>query len=109
MIEWGDGVFGAEAAARRWYHTSAAALTARQSVRLAAVIINPRRYAPVESPRRIERRVRIIASRMRRRGELGEEDYREVLGMPRVPPVPPGPAGWITAPAETAVDSAVVR
>ncbi len=82
VIEWGDGVFGAEAAAQRWYQTSASALDARQSVRLAAVIINPRRYSPVEPPRRIQRRVRLIASRMRRRGELSESDWRDVIGLP---------------------------
>ena len=88
VIEWGDGVYGADAAAHRWFHTSASALDARQSVRLAAVIINPRRFSPVEPPRRIERRVRIIATRMRRRGELGEADWRSVLGLPA-----PAPAG----------------
>jgi monofunctional biosynthetic peptidoglycan transglycosylase len=82
VIEWGDGVFGADAAARRWFHTSASGLNARESVRLAAVIINPRRYSPVEPPRRIERRIRIIAGRMRRRGELSESDWRGVLGLP---------------------------
>ena len=86
VIEWGDGVWGCEAAARRWFGTSAAALDARQSVRLAAVIINPRRYSPVEPPRRIERRIRMIASRMRRRGELSEAGWRAVLGLPE--PVP---------------------
>ncbi|MFN8586343.1 MAG: monofunctional biosynthetic peptidoglycan transglycosylase [Candidatus Eisenbacteria bacterium] len=90
-IEWGDGVFGAEAAARRWYGTSASQLSARQSVRLAAVIINPRRYSPVEPPRRIERRVRMIASRMKRRGELSEAGWREVLGLPEPEPVEVAP------------------
>ena len=59
--------------------------SARESVRLAAVIINPRRYSPVEPPRRIERRARIIAARMRRRGELADADFREVLGLPPEP------------------------
>jgi len=85
VIEWGDGVFGAEAAARRWFHVPASALGARQSVRLAAVIINPRRFSPIEPPRRIERRIRIIATRMRRRGELSDADFREVLGLPAAP------------------------
>jgi monofunctional biosynthetic peptidoglycan transglycosylase len=81
-IEWGDGVFGAEAAARHWFHTSAAGLDARESVLLAAVIINPRLYSPLDPPRRIERRVRMIASRMRRRGELSDLQWREVIGLP---------------------------
>ena len=100
VIEWGDGVFGADAAAHRWFRTSAAGLDARQSVRLAAVIINPRRYSPVEPPRRIERRVRMIATRMRRRGELTEADWRNVLGLPPADTtdVPPADA---QVPAET--------
>jgi monofunctional biosynthetic peptidoglycan transglycosylase len=120
VIEWGDGVYGCEAAARHWYGTSAAALDARQSVRLAAVIINPRRFSPLEPPRRIERRARIIASRMRRRGELSEEGWRSVLGLPALAdsaaapangggPVPspdgetaPAPAG--TAPPDSVPD-----
>ncbi len=112
-IEWGDGVFGAEAAARRWFGTSAANLSARQSVRLAAVIINPRRYSPVEPPRRIERRVRMIASRMKRRGELDEADWRAVLGLPVEPPAvtpAPGdslaPAPGDSAPPDSATDAA---
>jgi len=86
-IEWGDGVYGIDAAARRWFGTSAAGLSARQSVRLAAVIINPRRYSPVAPDRRIERRTRMIASRLRRRGALSDADYRAVLGIPEPPPV----------------------
>ena len=85
-IEWGDGVFGAEAAARKWFGVPASRLTAKQSVRLAAVIINPRRFSPVEPPRRIERRIRMISSRMLRKGELTESDYRDVRGLPPLPP-----------------------
>lgn len=88
VIEWGDGYYGAEAAARHWFHTPAARLDARASVRLAAVIINPRLFSPVEPPYRIARRIRMIAGRMKRRGELSEAQWREVLGMP--PAVAPG-------------------
>lgn len=45
VIEWGDGVFGAEAAARRHFGTTAAALSADQAALLAAMIPNPRYYA----------------------------------------------------------------
>ena len=44
VIEWGNGVFGAEAAARYYYGVPAAALTAEQSARLAAMVPNPRFY-----------------------------------------------------------------
>jgi monofunctional biosynthetic peptidoglycan transglycosylase len=44
VIEWGDGVYGAEAAAVHYYGTSAAELTAEEAARLAAMIPNPRFY-----------------------------------------------------------------
>ena len=103
VIEWGDGVYGCEAAARRWFGTSAAALDARQSVRLAAVIINPRRFSPIEPPRRIERRIRTIASRLKRRGELSEADWRIVLGLPPLPDT----SWWGAAPETAAVPRVV--
>jgi len=46
LAEWGDGIFGAEMAARTHYGVSARALTAEQSARLAAVLPSPRRWNP---------------------------------------------------------------
>lgn len=43
-VEWGEGVFGAEAAARRYFNTTAAALGAEQSARLAVMLPAPRRF-----------------------------------------------------------------
>ena len=43
VIEWGPGIYGAEAAAGNYYHTSAARLTREQSAHLADIIPNPRR------------------------------------------------------------------
>jgi monofunctional biosynthetic peptidoglycan transglycosylase len=43
-VEWGQGVFGAEAAAHRYYNTSAANLTTEQAARLAVMLPAPRRY-----------------------------------------------------------------
>src|SRR5215207_10963715 len=45
VAEWGDGVFGAEAAARRWFGVSAADLSAVQAARLAVALPNPRQRA----------------------------------------------------------------
>lgn len=81
-IEWGDGIFGAEAAARRYFGRSASSLSPREAVLLAAVIINPIRYSVLAPDRRIERRVKIIASRMRRRGYLSEYDYYAAIAQP---------------------------
>jgi monofunctional glycosyltransferase len=46
VVEWGDGVFGAEAAARRWYGSSANELTPAQAARLAVALPSPRRRTP---------------------------------------------------------------
>jgi monofunctional biosynthetic peptidoglycan transglycosylase len=43
-IEWGNGVFGAEAASRYYYGVSASALTSKQAARLAAMVPSPRFY-----------------------------------------------------------------
>jgi monofunctional biosynthetic peptidoglycan transglycosylase len=80
-IEWGPGVYGAEAAARHWFGVHAADLAAGQAIRLAAVIVNPRRYSPVAPNRRITARIRTIASRLRHRGAITEAEYREALGL----------------------------
>lgn len=64
VIEWGDGVFGAEAAARFHYGTSAAALSPEQAARLAAVVPSPRRYGPASNTPYLQRRTEIILSRM---------------------------------------------
>lgn len=65
VIEWGNGVFGAEAAARHYYRTSAAGLSAGQAARLAAMIPNPRYYDKARNDRALLRRTNVIARGMR--------------------------------------------
>ncbi len=65
LIEWGDGVWGAEAAARTHFGVSAANLSRDQAALLAGAIINPRRYSPSHPNRRLLRRQRIILANMR--------------------------------------------
>ena len=65
VIEWGNGVFGAEAAARHYYRVSAGALSAEQAARLAAMIPNPRYYDKARNDRRLLRRTSVIARGMR--------------------------------------------
>ena len=65
VIEWGDGVFGAEAAARHYYGTSAAHLNAHQAARLAAMVPKPRYYDRVRYTPLLERRTAIILDYMR--------------------------------------------
>lgn len=51
VVEWGNGVFGAEAAAQRYYGISAAQLGASQSAHLAVMLPNPRKYEMRFGPR----------------------------------------------------------
>ena len=65
VVEYGRGVFGAEAAARHYYRTSAANLNAQQAARLAVMLPNPRYYDKHRSTRYLERRTALIQRRMR--------------------------------------------
>ncbi|HOY86778.1 MAG: monofunctional biosynthetic peptidoglycan transglycosylase [Methylotenera sp.] len=65
VIEWGDGIFGAEAAARHYYKTSAGKLSTAQAAKLAAMIPNPRFYDKHRSTKYLNRRTATIQSRMR--------------------------------------------
>ena len=56
VVELGDGVFGAEAAARRYFGTSAARLGAHQSALLAAMLPSPRRSNPANPSRFLRER-----------------------------------------------------
>jgi monofunctional biosynthetic peptidoglycan transglycosylase len=65
VIEWGDGIYGAEAAARTYFRKSAADLTAQEAAFLSAIIPNPRtEFNPQLKPKRVARRQRIIARGM---------------------------------------------
>ena len=64
VIEWGEDVFGAEAAGRHYFGVGAAALNAAQAARLAAIVPNPRFYDRNRSTAWIERKTQIILARM---------------------------------------------
>ena len=64
VIEWGSGVFGAEAAARRYFGESAAQLSGEQAARLAAMAPNPRHYEKNPGSRGLAQKIPIIQSRM---------------------------------------------
>ena len=64
VIEWGNGVFGAEAAARYYYRVPAARLSAAQAAKLAAMVPNPRYYDEHRNAPGLARKTRIILRRM---------------------------------------------
>ena len=64
LAEWGDGVFGAEAAAHYHFGVSAAALTPAEAARLAVMLPSPRSYPPGRDTPYLQRRTAVILARM---------------------------------------------
>ena len=69
-IEMGNGVYGAEEAARTWYRTTALNLTKGQAAGIAAILPNPRKYKAINSSSYIERRKAKILRVMRQTGKI---------------------------------------
>ena len=86
LIEWGDGIWGAEAAARAYFGISAANLDPSQSALLAGAIINPRVYSPARPNTRLLRRQAMI---LRRMGTVAVDDSATApLAAPPADPTP---------------------
>ena len=68
VIEWGNGVFGAEAAAQKYFGKSASAVTREEAARLAAIIPSPLRHQPNQPSQYVDRRASLILDRMTARG-----------------------------------------
>ena len=68
VIEWGDGVYGIEAASRYYFDESASQLTREQAARLAAIIPSPRRHRADVDSRYVVRRSRLVLERLAARG-----------------------------------------
>ncbi|MFZ5374613.1 MAG: monofunctional biosynthetic peptidoglycan transglycosylase [Campylobacterota bacterium] len=82
VAEWGDGIFGIEAAARHYYGKSAKHLSGREAARLAAVLPNPLKYDPTGNQKYVKNRARIIYKIMQRRGVVIPA-YEEVMTPPK--------------------------
>jgi monofunctional biosynthetic peptidoglycan transglycosylase len=65
-VEWGEGVFGAEAAAQHYYRKSAARLTAGEAARLAVMLPRPRYYEKLPNSLYLSERAGVIAGRLYR-------------------------------------------
>jgi monofunctional biosynthetic peptidoglycan transglycosylase len=78
VVEWGEGIFGIEAASRHYYGKSSVALTPEEASRLAAVLPNPRKYNPLGDQRYVIFRSNLIYNIMVRRGIVVPE-YDEVV------------------------------
>ncbi len=90
-IEWGDGVFGCEAAARAYFGKSAAQLEASEAALLAGAIINPRAHSPAKPTRRLLRRQQIILRRMGGAEPPADAPASEAAPVPSAEGPPPSP------------------
>lgn len=71
VAEFGDGIYGAQAAARSYWRRDAAQLTPAQSATLAAVLPNPKQYSASRPGPYVQRRARWIERNVRRLGGVG--------------------------------------
>ncbi len=76
VVEWGNGLFGAEAAARHYYGKPAAALQPREAVSLAVVLPSPRRYDPLSESKYIEGRVEDVLKVMIKRKIVSQGEVK---------------------------------
>jgi monofunctional glycosyltransferase len=81
VAEWGEGIFGVEAACRRYYSKPAGQVTPQEAARLVAVLPNPRKYTVNGNSRFVDRRANLIYRIMVRRGIVVEE-YEQAVKEP---------------------------
>ena len=105
VAEWGDGLFGVEAAARYYYGKPALYLTAAEAARLAVMLPNPIKYQHLPASRYLENRSAAIYRIMVRRG-LVIPEFEAVMGeadqpapLTASPEAEPGVAGDLEAEA----------
>jgi monofunctional biosynthetic peptidoglycan transglycosylase len=99
VVEMGERVYGAEAAAESYFHASAGSLSPSQAALLAGCLPNPRIMNPAKPNKRLRWRQRMVLSRMRRWGYLFE---KEVLTEKK--PSPATPVTETTATVDTALE-----
>lgn len=68
VVEWGDGIYGAEAASRHYFDKQAIDLSPMESCRLAVVLPSPKRYDPLADTKFITERAEHICGIMKKRG-----------------------------------------
>ena len=78
VVEWGDGIFGVEAASRHYFRKPSSKLAPEEAARLASVLPNPKKYNPVGDQRYVVNRSNLIYSIMVQRG-IVIPDYKEVI------------------------------
>jgi monofunctional glycosyltransferase len=98
VVEFGERVYGAEAAARHYFGKPASALTAGEAALLAGSLPNPRAMNPGDPNRRLRARQQIILSRMKKWGYQLEREVESAPPPAESRPDPPRPAQELPPP-----------
>ena len=101
VVEMGERVYGAEAAARYYFNESASALTPSQAALLAGCLPNPRIMTPDHPNKRLRSRQAMILSRMRRWGFLVEQEVLAPVQPKAAATPPPTDTDLTPAPLDT--------
>lgn len=77
VAEWGDGVFGAEAASRRWFSCSASKLTPAQAARLAVALPNPFKRSAKRQAKWLDKKAARLLNSMRHAGLIDKKALQQ--------------------------------
>ena len=105
VVEMGERVYGAEAAAHVYFHTSAAGLSPSEAALLAGCLPNPRVMDPSSPNKRLRAREQMILGRMRRWGYLYEEEVLTEKKQPDKKLLDQTPPTDTASPAPTATET----
>ena len=81
-LYFGCGIYGIEAAAQRFWHTSAADISVDQAAALAGIIKSPATYCPLLHPGLCQQRRNVVLSSMYKRGIIAKAEYHDLIQAP---------------------------
>jgi monofunctional biosynthetic peptidoglycan transglycosylase len=79
VVEWGDGIYGVEAASRRYFSKSVPEISVAEAAVLASMLPNPHYYNPDNHPEKLERRVRRLLHIMWNNRTISREQYDQAI------------------------------
>jgi monofunctional glycosyltransferase len=82
IVEWGDGIFGIEAASQYWFHCSAKELNPHQAVSLAFVLPNPHKRNPTKLSKRLTVYANILLMKLSQEGIISDEEAFDSMMLP---------------------------
>lgn len=82
IAEWGEGIFGVEAASQSWFQCHASELTPKQSISLAFALPNPRKRDPTRLSPTLKMYVNMLLLKFAQQGFISDDEAIEALNLP---------------------------